>query len=109
MKTALIALSLLMVATEAHAISRYNSTSMSCGKIKATVRAEGAVILRWRSLRNPSIQRYGRFVAHDGYCSTSERAETSYVPSSDRDSCGVFECKQYSPDEDDLFWFRRLR
>ena len=66
MKAVLIALSLLLVSFEAHAISRYNSTSMSCGEIKATVRAEGAVILRWRG--NSGIQRYGRFVAHGGFC-----------------------------------------
>ena len=66
MKAVLIALSLLLVSFEAHAISRYNSTSMSCGEIKATVRGEGAVILRWRG--NSGTQRYGRFVAHGGFC-----------------------------------------
>ena len=40
MKAVLIALSLSLVSFEAHAISRYNSTSMSCGEIKATVRAK---------------------------------------------------------------------
>ena len=37
MKAVLIALCLLLVSFEAHAISRYNSTSMSCAEIKATV------------------------------------------------------------------------
>jgi hypothetical protein len=105
MKAVLIALSLLLVPLEAHAISRYNSTSMSCGEIKATVRAEGAVILRWRG--NSGIQRYGRFVAHTGFCSAGERAETSYVPSADRRSCSVRECKYYDPDDDFIFRFNR--
>jgi hypothetical protein len=101
MKAVMIALSLLLVPIEAHAISRYNSTSMSCGEIKATVRAEGAVILRWRG--NSGIQRYGRFVAHGGFCESGTRAETSYVPSADRKSCGVYECKYWDPD-DEFIW-----
>lgn len=105
MKAVLIALSLLLVSFEAQAISRYNSTSMSCGEIKATVRGEGAVILRWRG--NSGAQRYGRFVAHTGFCSAGERAETSYVPSADRRSCSVRECKYWDPDDDIIFRFGR--
>lgn len=105
MKTVLIALSLMLVSLEAHAISRYNSTSMSCDRIKATVRAEGAVILRWRG--NSGIQRYGRFVAHGGFCESGTRAETSYIPSADRKSCAVRECKYWDPDDGIIFRFGR--
>ena len=105
MKTVLIALCLSLVSLDAQAISRYNSTSMSCGEVKATVRAEGAVILRWRSPRG--IQRYGRFVADGGFCKSGTRAETSYVPASDRKSCGVYECKYWDPDDDFIWRFRR--
>jgi hypothetical protein len=105
MKAVLIALSLLLVSFEAQAISRYNSTSMSCGEIKATLRAEGAAILRWRG--NSGIQRYGRFVANGGFCESGTRAETSYVPSADRKSCSVRECKYWDPDDDIIFRFGR--
>ena len=105
MKSVLIALCLMLMSLEAHAISRYNSTSMSCGEIKATVRGEGAVILRWRG--NSGIQRYGRFVAHGGFCESGTRAETSYVPSADRRSCAVRECKYWDPDDDFIFRFGR--
>ena len=105
MKSVLIALCLMLMSLEAHAISRYNSTSMSCGEIKATVRGEGAVILRWRG--NSGIQRYGRFVANSRFCSSGERAETSYVPSADRRSCAVRECKYYDPDDEFIFRFGR--
>ncbi|HEY6631179.1 MAG TPA: hypothetical protein VIZ90_06990 [Rhizobiaceae bacterium] len=103
MKAVLIALSLLFVSFEAQAISRYNSTSMSCNEIKATVGRQGAVILRWRG--NSGVQRYGRFVANSTFCSASERAEISYVPSADRRSCAVPECKYWNPDDDILFRF----
>lgn len=100
MKTVLIAMGLLLVSVEAQAISRYNSTSMSCERIKATLRAEGAAILRWRG--NSGVQRYGRFVAHGGFCESGTRAETSYVPAADR-RCPVYECKYWDPDDDFLF------
>ena len=105
MKTVLIALCLTLVSLDAHAISRYNSTSMSCAEARGTVLAEGAVILRWRSARG--IQRYGRFVAHDGFCDSGERAEPSYILTQDSKSCPVLECKYYDPDDD--FIFRRFR
>jgi hypothetical protein len=103
MKAVLVALVLVLAPFEAQAIQRYNSTSMSCGQIKATLRAQGAAILRWTG-RSGGL-RYGRFVAHGGFCESGTRAETSYIPASDRKSCPVYECKYWSPDDD--FIFRR--
>ena len=97
MRTALAALVLCLIPAEAFAISRYNAQSMSCERIHAAIRNEGAVILRWRSLQNPNVQRYDRFVAHDGFCQSLERATTSYVPSSDSRSCPVYVCKSFDP------------
>ncbi len=102
LKAVLLAASLVVVVSEAEAISRYNSTSMSCDRIKSTVRNEGAVILRW-SGRN-GVLRYGRFVANGRFCSGGERAETSYVPSSDRKSCAVRECKYFDPYDDGMIF-----
>ena len=101
MKTVLIALCLSLVSLEAHAISRYNSTSMSCAEVKATVRAEGAAILRWRSPRG--IQRYGRFVAHGGFCGLERKGRNLIHPDSDRKSCALLECK-YLRSDDDFIW-----
>ncbi len=106
-RMALLACCLSLLSIEAHAISRYNLTSMTCNRVKATVRNEGAVILRWRSKNNPGIQRYGRFVANGGFCESGTRAQTSYVPSSDRTSCAVLECKYYDPDDELFFRFGR--
>ena len=106
MKTVLLTLCLSLVAMEAQAISRYNSTSMSCDEVKATVRGEGEAIMRWRSTTSPGLPRYGRFVRNRQFCRANERAETSYIPTADRKSCALRECKPYSP-EDDRFIFRR--
>jgi hypothetical protein len=94
----LSALAFLLVTVEAHAISRYTSTSMSCASIKSVVRSEGAVILRWQSSQgNP---RYDRYVANSSYCDVNKRAVTAYVPSSDRNSCAVKNCRRCDWDND---------
>jgi hypothetical protein len=94
-----IALALVLVSLPAHAISRYNSQGMSCARIQAVVRSEGAVILRYSSARNPSLPLYDRYVAHDGYCEFNEYAEWEWVPAKDTRSCPVRACKDITYDE----------
>ena len=106
MKAVLVALGLLVVSAEAHAISRYTSTSMTCNEIKARIRDEGAVLLNWRS--QSGIPRYNRFVYSNQFCSAGERAEITYVPSADRQSCPVRACKYWDPD-DDIILFQNWR
>ncbi len=101
MKAVLAAASLLLLATDAYAIARYNPTSMSCARVQATVQSQGAVILRWTG--KSGVPRYGRFVADNGFCESGTQAQWSYVPSADRSSCAVYECKYWSPD-DDFIW-----
>jgi hypothetical protein len=101
---ALAAFGVSLVAFDAQAISRYTSTSMSCSSVKATVKSQGAVILRWTSSQgNP---RHGRYVASTGYCDPGERAVTAYVPSSDKKSCAVKTCKHCDPFDNDDGFFR---
>lgn len=108
-KVLAVAAGLALFSTDADAISRYNSTSMSCAAIKAKVRAAGAVILRWSSPQNTGNTLFGRFVANNNYCSSGELLVRASVPSADRKSCTVYECKRHSWMEDDLLFepFRR--
>jgi hypothetical protein len=92
MKAVPIALCLSLFAVEAHAISRYATTSMNCADIKAALQREGAAILQWRSTRNPSLPLYGRFVANRRYCQPEQVAETDFVPARDTKSCLVRKC-----------------
>ena len=101
----LATLALLMVVGPAGAISRYNAWKMSCAEARGTVRAEGAVILNFRSTFNPSIPRYGRFVYDQRFCASSELAEITYIPTADTNSCPLLECHLF--DFDDDFWWRR--
>jgi hypothetical protein len=92
MKAASIALFLTLLASEAHAISKYTTTSMNCAAIQAAVMSEGAVILQWRSARNPGLPLYGRYVANRRYCQPEQTAETAFVPARDAKSCLVRKC-----------------
>jgi hypothetical protein len=100
MKTVSIALCLSLLAVEAHAISRYTTTSMDCAEIKAALQSEGAAILQWRSARDPSLPLYGRYVANRRFCQVEEVAETTFVPSRDARSCLVRKCVNIDLPED---------
>lgn len=103
MKSILLAICLTTLAAEAQAISRYNSTSMSCAQVQGAIRNEGAVILRWKS-PGSGVQRYDRFVSNDGFCAAGEEASITSVPTADARSCPVYNCKQI---EQDWFPYKR--
>ena len=44
MKTILLATCLTLVAAQAQAISRYDPTRMSCGKVQSTIARQGAAL-----------------------------------------------------------------
>jgi hypothetical protein len=106
MKMLLIALAAVTLAGPAHAISRYNSESMTCASVQATLEREGAAILRYRSARNPNLTLYDRYVSNGRFCSGGETAVNAWVPTRDRTECFVRVCK--SLDFDDRFGFRRF-
>jgi hypothetical protein len=106
MKPALAAAMLVAVAaTPALAISRHNTDGMSCSQTQATVRKEGAVILRYASKRNPGMTLYGRYVRHGLFCASHEVAQWAWIPTADDNTCRVLECK--APDKFDFDILKR--
>lgn len=103
MKKFVCALLLVVLPAEAHAISRYRSTSLSCGEIRGTVRSQGAVIMRWTSQRVRNLPRYERVVADDRFCETTEIAASIAIPAADTANCPVLHCEQNVFDDDYLF------
>ena len=101
MRTALVALSLLATALPAEAISRYNSMQMSCQEAQSRILNEGAVILRYRSARDPFLPLYDRYVANDSYCQPGQYAKLEVVPTADTNRCRVLRCMQMSFPFDD--------
>jgi hypothetical protein len=99
MRTLLTIAAVLAAAIPAEAISRYNSDSLSCAETQARVSDEGAVILRYRSTRNPSLTLYDRYVADGRFCGFREYARLATVPTADRGACRVLVCKPVEYDD----------
>lgn len=76
----------------AQAISRYESMRLSCAEAQSRIRDEGAVILRYKSARVANLTLYARYVAHGGWCQTSEYAKLEVVPTADTPACRVLKC-----------------
>lgn len=93
MKTPAAVCALLLVAGEAHAISRYVSTSMTCAQVTAKIDQQGAAILQHRSPRTGNLL-YDRYVRNRLFCQPSETTDWASVPTKDNAHCPVYRCKQ---------------
>ena len=80
MKRIAILIPTLFLSSEALAIERYQTDSMSCSSVAAAVDRDGAAILRYRAPNNPSLQLYDRYVRDDRFCSRTQRARPVSVP-----------------------------
>jgi hypothetical protein len=91
-----IILPALLLAGEASAISRYQTTSMSCARVQAAVNSDGEAILRYPAPDNPSLVLYDRYVRDRTFCSSSQRADLKSVPAADTRKCPVRKCVRAS-------------
>jgi hypothetical protein len=62
MRRLAIIVPVLVMAGEASAISRYETTTMSCARVQAALSSDGAAILRYRAPDNPYLVLYDRYV-----------------------------------------------
>lgn len=93
MKKMVLALAVIMAASPALAISRYNSQSMSCQSARAAVHNEGAVILRYPSKRVAGMSLYDRYVRNSRFCDANKYAEWTTIPTKDNPRCRVLNCQ----------------
>ena len=101
MKRLIVVSFLVLAAFPAHAISRYNSMSMSCSAAQQLVLREGAVILRYHSARNPNLPLYDRYVSDGRMCALGEGAVVDTVPTRDNSRCVVLKCRDITYDTPD--------
>ncbi len=88
---------LLMTAGEASAISRYQTTSMSCARVQAILQTQGAALLSYPAPDNPSLQLFDRYVRDSSFCSSAaQRAQVRSVPAADMRTCQVRKCVRVS-------------
>ncbi len=94
MRKIALVLALLLVATQAWAISRRNIAGMSCDSVQALVQSEGAVLLQYRS--KSGLPLYDRYVVDRSYCGPAEVTNRTSVPTTDRKACPVRNCIPFS-------------
>ena len=82
---------LLLLGAEAQAQSSIDPTRMTCAQTKAAIESAGAVVLRWTS-PTTGVPRYDRYVRSTAYCSLSQTTTAAFVPTRDRNRCGVSKC-----------------
>ncbi|MCO6185761.1 hypothetical protein [Rhizobium sp. L1K21] len=90
-----------LCASQALAISRYETQSMTCGQIRTALDREGAAILRYPSEHTPGLTLYDRYVGRQNACGPHEVTQRTDVPAKDG-SCPVLRCID-EPDRCDLF------
>jgi hypothetical protein len=96
MRRLAITIPALLFAADASAISRYNTNTMSCARVMAALNTDGAAILRYPAPNNPSLQLYDRYVRDNRFCSSTQRALVTPVPTSDNRNCPVRKCVRVS-------------
>ncbi|MEM6463528.1 MAG: hypothetical protein AAF724_16610 [Pseudomonadota bacterium] len=97
-KRILLMICLFAVSFPAHAISRYNTESLTCARIQTILQTENAAILRYPSPRIADLTLYDIYVSNSQYCDFGESAQTAYVPARDTRQCRVLECRPAADD-----------
>ena len=94
MKRFLLIAVLAMPASDALAISRYDTAGMSCAVVQSHLAQEGAAILRYPS-RSGGPTLYDRYVRDASGCGGYEQAVQTSVPTRDG-SCAVKVCRGFT-------------
>jgi len=92
MKKYLVAAAISLVASNAFAVSRYEITNVTCETVQALIKAEGSVILVYRSTGILGLPIYDRYVLGQQFCMNGEVARGAGVPTVDKKYCPVRKC-----------------
>jgi len=96
MRRLAIIVPIVLLASDASAISRYQTNTMSCASVQAALQRDGVAILRYPSPNNPSLPLYDRYVSDRRFCAANQRADLRSVPAADTSQCRVRKCVQAS-------------
>jgi hypothetical protein len=91
MLTAAAAMTVLLAAAPAGAVSRYDTQRMSCATIQAALDRDSPAILRFQSKQSPGVPIYNLYVGCSQDCEGLQVARTRSVPASDG-PCQVIQC-----------------
>lgn len=83
MRTALLSIPMILMASSSFAQARPDSLKMSCAAANELVRQMGAVVIG----TGPDL--FERFVTGAGYCGMAQRTEPAWIPTADQRQCLV--------------------
>jgi hypothetical protein len=92
MKKIILLATMTMVASNAMAMSRHESQSLTCSSIHEKIAEEGSIVLSYPSHRDPNFSMYNRYVANSMSCLGQGSMTSTTVPTSDDPNCKVRMC-----------------
>jgi hypothetical protein len=81
-----------LLASNAMAMSRYDSQSLTCASIHDRIAQDGAIVLRYPSKMHPDLMMYNRYVSNAMTCMGQGVMASATVPTSDDPNCKVKLC-----------------
>jgi len=94
MRLAMTAAALVALSVPAAAQGRPDARAMTCEQVRSLIAARGAVVL------TTGRYTYDRYVRNGGQCFTSaERAVRASIPTRDTQSCPVYRCEVFDPED----------
>lgn len=100
-RAATILATVLLQTAAANAMPSFHNMQMSCDQVRAAIRENGSVLLRWPSQRVANLPRFGKYVYTAYYCEQDEVTKFASVPSADNPNCPVLECQLRLGDDHD--------
>jgi len=82
----------------AQAVSRYQSTKLTCANAQSIIDTQGAAIMQHQSPGGPVLVHNDQYVKHGQNCPAAEYAMRKYIPTSDVKECPVLACSQTDGD-----------
>ena len=81
----------LFAACGAQADPSINAAQLSCEKVQAAIRANGSVIVHYRSASGAKL--YARYVSNQSSCDSRQTTVFATVPTADNRACRVKKCE----------------
>lgn len=91
MKTLFVFAAVALIASNAMAMSEYDSKSMSCPEIQQKAK-QGSIVLRYPSSTEPDVTLYNRTVSNSMSCLGQGAMASANVPSADGKPCKIKTC-----------------
>lgn len=92
MKKIILLAALGLFASNAMAMSRHNSQSMTCAEVHDEIARDGMMVLRYPSKQKPDMMMHNRAVTNSMSCVGQGSMGGTTVPTSDDPKCKVKTC-----------------